>query len=78
LVRFAPEVIHLERLTYTEFRVSLSEVLNRAEYRNESFLIHRRGRNSAMLIPCEELKRLESKPKNIGPATLKGANHREL
>ena len=47
------------RLNVVEFRQSLAEVLNRAEYQGERIIIHRRGKDAAALIPLEDLKLLE-------------------
>ena len=42
-----------------ELRQSLADVLNRAEYRGERIVIHRRGKDAAAIISIEDLKLLE-------------------
>jgi|GEM_PF-562888 len=49
----------MERMNVVELRGSLSEVLNRAEYRNERIVIHRRDKDAAAIIPMEDLRLLE-------------------
>ena len=49
----------MDRLNVVELRHSLADVLNRAEYRGERILIHRRGKDAAAIIPVEDLKLLE-------------------
>ena len=40
----------------------LSELMSRAAYRGERFLIQRRGRPMAALVSAEDLERLEQEP----------------
>jgi prevent-host-death family protein len=47
------------RLNVVELRQSLAEVLNRAEYRGERIVIHRRGKDAAAIVSIEDLKLLE-------------------
>ncbi len=49
----------MTRLSVVELRQSLAQILNRAEYRGERIIIHRRGRDAAALIPLEDLRLLE-------------------
>jgi len=49
----------MTRLSVVEFRQSLADILNRAEYQGERIIIHRRGRDAAALIPIEDLRLLE-------------------
>lgn len=47
------------RLNVVELRQSLADVLNRAEYRGDRIVIHRRGKDAAAIISIEDLKLLE-------------------
>src|SRR3954449_12451091 len=47
------------RLNVVELRKSLADILNRAEYRGERVVIHRRGKDSAAIISIEDLRLLE-------------------
>jgi len=47
------------RLNVVELRKSLADILNRAEYRGERVVIHRRGKDAAAIIPIEDLRLLE-------------------
>jgi prevent-host-death family protein len=47
------------RVSVAELRQDLADVLNRAEYRGERFVVHRRGKVAAALIPIEDLELLE-------------------
>ncbi len=49
----------MERLNVVELRNSLSDVLNRAEYRGERTVIHRREKDAAAIIPIADLRLLE-------------------
>ena len=40
----------------------LSEIMSRVAYRGERFLIERRGRRMAALVPVADLERLEDEP----------------
>jgi prevent-host-death family protein len=42
------------RLNVVELRQSLADILNRAEYRGERIVIHRRGKDAAAIIPIED------------------------
>lgn len=48
-----------ERFSVVELKQSLGDVLNRAEYAGERFVIHRRGKDAAAVIPIEDLRLLE-------------------
>ncbi len=47
------------RLSVVELRHSLADALNRAEYRGETIIIHRREKDAAALISIEDLRLLE-------------------
>ncbi len=47
------------RLNVVELRQSLADILNRAEYRGERIVIHRRGKDAAAIISIEDLNLLE-------------------
>ncbi len=53
------ETFEMMRLNVVELRQSLAEILNRAESQGERIIIHRRGKDAAVLIPLEDLKLLE-------------------
>ncbi|WP_081578314.1 type II toxin-antitoxin system Phd/YefM family antitoxin [Singulisphaera acidiphila] len=48
-----------ERINVVELRNSLSDVLNRAEYRGERIVIHRRDKDAAAIISMADLRLLE-------------------
>src|SRR3954447_23735840 len=47
------------RINVVELRNSLADVLNRAEYRGERIVIHRRDKDAAAIISMEDLRLLE-------------------
>ena len=47
------------RLNVVELRQSLADILNRAEYQGERIVIHRRGKDAAVIISIEDLRLLE-------------------
>jgi prevent-host-death family protein len=49
----------MERLNVVDLRRRFSEVLNRAEYRGERIIIHRREKDAAAIVPIEDLRLLE-------------------
>ena len=49
----------MTRLNVVELRAQLAEVLNRAEYRGERVVIHRREKDAAAIVPIEDLRLLE-------------------
>ena len=49
----------MTRLNVVDLRQSLADVLNRAEYRGERTVIHRRGKDAAAVISIEDLHLLE-------------------
>jgi prevent-host-death family protein len=49
----------MERLSVVELRQSLADCLNRAEYRGERIIIHRREKDAAAIVPIEDLRLLE-------------------
>ena len=48
-------------ISVAEAKKRLSELMSRAAYKNERFLIERRGKPMAALVPVEDLARLEDK-----------------
>jgi len=50
----------LERISFSDFRKEMAEVLDRVKYRGERIVVHRRGRDAAVLVPLEDLDRLAS------------------
>jgi prevent-host-death family protein len=49
----------MRRCSVVELRQNLSDALNRAEYRGERIVIHRRDRDAAALVSIEDLRLLE-------------------
>ena len=49
----------MTRMSVAELRQELADVLNRAEYRGERFVIHRREKEAAAIISIEDLALLE-------------------
>lgn len=49
----------MTRLAASKARNDFAEVLNRVAYRGERIVLHRRGKNVAVLIPVEEYEFLE-------------------
>jgi prevent-host-death family protein len=49
----------MRRINVAELRQNLADVLNRAAYQGERFIIHRREKNAAAIIPVEDLELLE-------------------
>jgi prevent-host-death family protein len=45
----------MKRLSVVELKNSLGEVLNKAEYQGEMIIVQRRGKDSAAIIPIEDL-----------------------
>ena len=50
----------MEHLNVVELKNRLGDVLNRAEYQGERFIVHRRGKDSVAIISIEDLKLFES------------------
>jgi prevent-host-death family protein len=48
-----------ERFSVVQLKQSLGDVLNRAEYAGERFVIHRRGKDAAAVVSIEDLRLLE-------------------
>ena len=48
----------MTRLTATEARSEFADILNRVAYKKERIILHRRGKNVAVLVPIEDLKLL--------------------
>ena len=49
----------MTRLNATEARSEFADILNRVAYRKERIILHRRGKNVAVLVPIEDLKLLK-------------------
>jgi prevent-host-death family protein len=49
----------MTRLNVVELKNSLGNVLNRAEFKGETFVVQRRGKDSAAIISIEDLRLLE-------------------
>ena len=49
----------MKRLNVVELKNTLGDVLNRAEYQGERFIVHRRGKDSAAIISIEDLRLFE-------------------
>jgi prevent-host-death family protein len=49
----------MRRLGVVELKNSLGDVLNRAEYRGERIIVHRRDKDAAAIIPIGDLRLLE-------------------
>ena len=54
-----------------DVRKNLAEILNRVAYRGERIVLHRRGREVAVLIPVEDLQVLEAVEDRIDAAQAK-------
>ena len=50
---------HMDRITTLDLRAHMGELLDRVRLRFESFVVERKGREVAALIPAERLRRLE-------------------
>ncbi len=49
----------MERIAIAKAREDLTETVNRVAYAGERFILHRRGRTLAALVPVEDLELLE-------------------
>jgi prevent-host-death family protein len=49
----------MDRISCAQFRKEMAEYLDRVKYRGERIVIHRRGREAAVLVPLEDLAALE-------------------
>ena len=49
----------MTRLAASKIRERFSDTLNRVAYRGERFLLHRRGKPLAAIVPVEDLRVLE-------------------
>ena len=45
----------MTRVNATEARSEFADILNRVAYRKERIILHRRGKNIAVLVPIEDL-----------------------
>ena len=59
-VTYIKESNVMERISFSEFRRELADVLDRVKYRGERIVVHRRGREAAAVVPLEDLARLEA------------------
>ena len=48
----------MTRVNASEARSDFAELLNRVAYRGERIVVHRRGKDVAVLVPVEDLKLL--------------------
>ncbi len=49
----------MTRLTASKARAHFAEILNRAAYRGERIVLHRRGKDLAAVVPVEDVALLE-------------------
>lgn len=49
----------MTRLSASEARQDFAEVLNRVAYEKERIVLHRRGKNVAVVVPVEDLELIE-------------------
>ena len=49
----------IERLTTLDLRRRLGDLLNRVDLRHDEFIIERKGRPLAAMVPVEKLRQLE-------------------
>ncbi len=49
----------IERLTTLDLRRRLGDLLNRVDVRHDEFIIERKGRPLAAMVPVEKLRQLE-------------------
>jgi prevent-host-death family protein len=50
----------MTRLAAHQVRKDFADTLNRVIYQGERIVIHRRGKNAAVLVPIEDLKLIEA------------------
>ena len=50
---------HMNRITTLDLRAHMGELLDRVRLRFESFVVERKGREVAAIVPAERLRRLE-------------------
>jgi prevent-host-death family protein len=50
----------MTRVAANEMRKDFAEALNRVAYTGERIIIHRRGRDAAVLVPIEDLALIEA------------------
>ena len=50
----------MTRMAANRIRQDFAEALNRVAYKGERIVIHRRGKNTAVLVPIEDLKLIEA------------------
>jgi prevent-host-death family protein len=49
----------MTRLNVVELKNSLGDVLNRAEYQRERIIVHRRGKDAAVIMSVDDLRLFE-------------------
>ena len=49
----------MNRLSTTEAREHLAEILNKVAYKEERIILHRRGKNIVAVVPISDLELLE-------------------
>lgn len=49
----------MERLSVVELRQRLADVMNRAEYQGQRFIVHRREKDAVAIISIEDLELME-------------------
>lgn len=69
----------MDRITTLDLRAHLGELLDRVRLRFETFVIERRGREIAAIIPAERARRLEefARRRSVELETLQAAFVRE-
>jgi prevent-host-death family protein len=51
---------NMSRIAAGDLRKDVAEVLNKVAYGHERIIVHRRGKDAAVIIPLEDLELLES------------------
>jgi len=59
IVGIVEEVVMIERLTTLDLRQRLGDLLNRVALRHDEFIIERKGKPLAAMVPVEKLLQLE-------------------
>ena len=59
IVRIVVEVNVIEKLTTLDLRQRLGDLLNRVALRHDEFIIERKGKPLAAMVPVEKLRQLE-------------------
>ena len=61
-----------ETIDLAKAKSQFSELVNRASYRHERFVIRKRGRPVAAIVSLDDLTRLETEPRPRGLAAIVG------